>query len=100
MDESMIRYFGPYPLKQFIKGKPTRFGFKIWVICTPAGAQIRCVPYAGAKTNVFQYGLSQGLDESVKLIPGSKVVCDNLFTIPDLVDHLSKKGIGVLGTMR
>ena len=106
IDESMIRYFGPYSLKQFIKGKPTRFGFKIWVICTPAGAQIRCVPYAGAKTNVFQYALSQGPDvvydlvENVKLIPGSEVVCDNLFTIPDLMDHLSKKGIGVLGTMR
>ena len=27
--ESMIRYFGPHPLKQFIRGKPTRFGFKI-----------------------------------------------------------------------
>jgi len=106
VDESMIRYFGPHPLKQFIKGKPTRFGFKIWVMCTPSGELIRCVPYAGSKTNIFQYGLSQGPDvvydlvESVHLTPGSKVVCDNLFTSLDLMDHLSKTGVGVLGTMR
>ena len=106
IDDSMIRYFGPHPLKQFIKEKPTRFGFKIWVISTPAGELICWVPYAGAKTNVFQYGLSQRPDvvynlvESVKLIPGSKVVCDNFFTSLDLIDHLSQKGIGVLGSMR
>ena len=102
----MIRYFSTHPLKEFIKGKPTRFGFKIWVMCTPAGELICCVPYARANTNIFQYGLSQGsnvlydLVERVKLIPGSKVVCDNLFTSLGLMDHLSKKGIGVLGTMR
>ena len=97
VDESMIRYFGPHPLKQFIKGKPTRFGFKVWVMCTPSGELLRCVPYAGSKTNIFQYGLSQGLDvvydlvESVHHLPGSKVVCDNLFTSLDMMNHLSKK---------
>ena len=102
----MIRYFGPHPLKQFITRKPTRFGFKIWVMFTPAGELICCVPYVGAKTNIFQHGLSQGpvvvydLVESVELIHGSKVVCDNLFTSIDFMDHLSTKGIGVLGTMR
>ena len=106
VDESMIWYFGPHPLRKFIKGKPTRFGFKVWVMCTPSGELIRCVPSAGSKTNIFQYGLSQGPDvvydlvESVHLLPGSKVVCDNLFTSLDLMDHLSKKGIGILGTMR
>ena len=103
IDESMIRYFGPHPLKQFKKGKPTRFGFKIWVMCTPAGELIRCVPYAVAKTNTFQYGLIQGPDvvyDLVESVPGSKVVCDNLFTSLGLMDHLSKKGIGVLGTMK
>ena len=75
-------------------------------MCTPSGELIRCVPYAESKTNIFYYGLSQGPDvvydlvESVHLLPGLKVVCDNLFTSLDLMDHLSKKGIGILGTMR
>ena len=29
IDEGMIKYFGPHPLKQFIRGKPCRFGFKV-----------------------------------------------------------------------
>lgn len=30
--ESMVKYFGHNPAKQFIRGKPVRFGFKNWTI--------------------------------------------------------------------
>ena len=30
IDESMIPYFGRHGAKQFIRGKPIRFGFKVW----------------------------------------------------------------------
>jgi hypothetical protein len=26
VDEGMVKYFGPHPLKQFMRGKPVRFG--------------------------------------------------------------------------
>lgn len=106
VDESMIKYFGPHPLKQFIRGKPVRFGFKVWVLATSAGELIRCEPYGGSKTKLFNYGLGQGPDvvyglvEDAKLVAGTKVACDNLFTSLDLLDNMSKKGIGVVGTMR
>ena len=29
-DEAMIQYFGSYGMKQFIRGKPVRFGYKLW----------------------------------------------------------------------
>lgn len=29
IDEGMIKYFGPHPLKQFMRGKPHRFGYKV-----------------------------------------------------------------------
>ena len=32
IDESIIPYYGKHETKQFIRGKPTRFGFKIWCI--------------------------------------------------------------------
>ena len=32
--------------------------------------------------------------------PGTRVYCDNLFTSMDLLDHMSEKGVGVVGTMR
>ncbi|XP_055306911.1 piggyBac transposable element-derived protein 3-like, partial [Sitodiplosis mosellana] len=36
-DESMIAYYGKHGCKQFIKGKPIRFGYKVWSLCTPSG---------------------------------------------------------------
>ena len=33
IDESMIKYYGKQSTKQFIRGKPIRFGFKLLVIC-------------------------------------------------------------------
>jgi hypothetical protein len=32
IDEAMVKYFGPHPLKQFLKGKPTRFGYKVRLV--------------------------------------------------------------------
>jgi hypothetical protein len=29
IDEAMVKYFGPHPLKQFMRGKPHRFGYKV-----------------------------------------------------------------------
>ncbi|XP_066969214.1 piggyBac transposable element-derived protein 3-like [Macrobrachium rosenbergii] len=60
--ESMVRYFGPHPLKQFMRGKPTCFGFKVWVMATTSGELISCTPYGGAKTQMFSYGMGQGPD--------------------------------------
>lgn len=31
-DESMIKYFERHSLKQFMRGKPIRFGFKAWCL--------------------------------------------------------------------
>nr|CAH7739582.1 unnamed protein product [Callosobruchus chinensis] len=31
--DEMIRYYGHYPIKQFIKSKPIRFGYKLWALC-------------------------------------------------------------------
>ncbi len=36
-DEAMIKYFGKSSLKQAIRNKPIRFGFKAWLLCTPSG---------------------------------------------------------------
>ncbi|MPC55142.1 PiggyBac transposable element-derived protein 2 [Portunus trituberculatus] len=37
-------------LKQFLKGKPTRLGFKVWVLGISDGKMIHCEPYGCAKT--------------------------------------------------
>jgi len=34
VDESMIPYFGRHGAKQYIHGKPMKFGYKMWVLAT------------------------------------------------------------------
>lgn len=106
VDESMIRYFGPHPLKQCIREKPERYGYKVWCLATPAGELLAAQPYAGAKTMIEDVGLGQGpnvvygLCEQFGLSTGSKVACDNLFTSFDLLEHMAERDWGVLGEYR
>ena len=37
VDKSMVPYFGCHSCKQFIKAKPIRFGFKIWMLASSTG---------------------------------------------------------------
>jgi hypothetical protein len=34
IDEAMIKYYGPHPLKQFMRGKPHHFGYKVGYLYT------------------------------------------------------------------
>ena len=52
-DESMCEYFGRHGCKQFIKGKPIRFGFKIWCGTTTLGYLVWFKPYQGKTGNDF-----------------------------------------------
>lgn len=36
-DETMVKYYGQHGCKQFIRGKPIRFGFKMWSLNTSSG---------------------------------------------------------------
>lgn len=106
IDEGMIKYFGPHPLKQFIRGKPIRFGYKMWILATPSGELLWVQPYAGSSTHIGDFGLGQGPNVVMGLVlqcglpPGTKVYVDNLFTSLDLLDHMGDKGYGVTGTLR
>ena len=37
IDESMVPYFGRHSCKQFIRAKPVRFGYKLWVLDSATG---------------------------------------------------------------
>ena len=37
VDETMVPYFGWHSLKQYIKGKPIKFGCKLWTLATHDG---------------------------------------------------------------
>ena len=57
IDESMVPYYGRHTAKQFIRGKPICFGFKVWSINTPLGYCVQQEPYQGSGVLDSQFGL-------------------------------------------
>lgn len=58
---AIISYYGRHGSKQFIKGKPVRFGFKL-VIADSSGYVYHAEPYCGASTRIedrFRTGTNQ-----------------------------------------
>lgn len=92
--------------KQFIRGKPIRFGFKLWASCTSDGALLHVEPYCGAHTKVPDRGMGHGpnvileMCEQLKLGNGQHVTFDNYFGTVPLLKELSKKNIAATCTLR
>ena len=110
IDESMVPYFGRHGAKQYIHGKPIKFGYKLWVMASPLGYCIQFRPYAGKDTILQEYtDIGLGLGASVVAnLAGSlpevnshyHIVMDNFFTSPKLLRYLKSKGIAATGTVR
>lgn len=111
VDESMIPYFGRHGSKQFIRGKPIRWGYKFWMVTTKTG-YIECFePYQGSSTNLSNRYKDLGLGASVVLTFVDKIITekgkfpfhfyfDNFFTSWDLLVVLRNRNIKATGTVR
>lgn len=63
VDERMVRFKARSGMKQFMKEKPTRWGFKLWVLaCSDSGYTYDFYVYTGSKE-----GRVHGLAQSVVL---------------------------------
>lgn len=112
IDESMVPYFGHHGSKQFIKGKPIRWGYKLWVGTTVAGYIEWFEPYQGSTTVLSNKYKDLGLGASVVLEFAevlqrkySKNVhfhlfFDNFFTSLHLLEELKSMGLKGTGTIR
>ena len=47
IDEQMVSYRGRHPCKQFIRNKPVRFGYKMWMMSSSDGYPFAFQPYQG-----------------------------------------------------
>lgn len=81
IDEAMVKYYGHHSSKQFIRGKPVRFGYKDWMICSSTGYCYQFDTYCGANEN-----LQKGINEKLPL--GSKIVLDLLQVVTKPEDHI------------
>ncbi|XP_046684623.1 piggyBac transposable element-derived protein 2-like [Homalodisca vitripennis] len=109
-DESMVKYYGKHGCKQFLKGKPIRFGYKIWSLNTDTGYLINFEIFQGKNTTTNEtysklFGKSAAplvsmLDEIPQDELPYQLFFDNLFTSPALMKHLKDRGYGSTGTVR
>ncbi|XP_028159394.1 piggyBac transposable element-derived protein 3-like, partial [Ostrinia furnacalis] len=67
IDEAMVPYYGGHSCKQFIRGKPIRWGYKFWVGATRLGYVNWFEPYQGHSGEVLSQYRKLGLGVSVIL---------------------------------
>jgi DNA excision repair protein ERCC-6 len=108
VDECMIPYFGRHSSKQFIRGKPIRFGFKLWVLAADDGFPYKLEIYTG-RQNGAQIKMPLGFSVVTRLIQPVQELSrlslhtlhfDNFFTSHDLLVKLKKHGLKASGTIR
>lgn len=109
-DESMIKYYGRHNCKQFIRGKPIRFGYKMWCLNAKDGYLVDFDMYQGRNPNaVDEYERLFGKCTApfVSMLADLphpeypyKFYLDNLFMSLDLLNFLRLKGYGGSGTFR
>nr|CAH7762079.1 unnamed protein product [Callosobruchus chinensis] len=106
-DESMIKYYGRHGCKQFIRGKPIRFGFKMWSLNTSDGYLVNCDVYQGKQPDsneIYEQTFGKCSAPFVKMdeIPHPaypyKFYFDNLFTSINLLNYLREKRYGGTGS--
>ncbi|XP_022827111.1 piggyBac transposable element-derived protein 3-like [Spodoptera litura] len=105
VDESMVKYFGHHPAKQFIRGKPVRFGYKNWVAASSTGYCYSFDFYCGKSQSQTSDPLGsrvvKSLLEKLNCTPANhEVFFDNFFTSYDLLLELKSLGYRATGTVR
>lgn len=110
----MAKFYGRSVLKQFIKGKPIRFGLKFWGLCTVDGYLLDFDLYCGqnapvgnklAKCTLGSRVVMTLLEDFFKSVPFRKLplyhlYMDNFFTSFDLFLHLKKLRLRTTGTIQ
>lgn len=100
VDEQMVLFKGHHQLKYYMRGKPTPWGFKIYMLCGASGLIYNLILYQGGNTELEenykqQYGFGGAI--VIKLVDGilkprsQYLYFDNLFTSYNLIHALDKK---------
>lgn len=89
----------------FIKGKPVRFGFKLWCLCSSDGYLFYSLPYGGAQNQTHSsLGLSGDVVMSLLSVVDKpvnhQIFFDNFFSSFKLFVHLKNNGYFATGTIR
>jgi DNA excision repair protein ERCC-6 len=103
IDESMVPYYGHHSCKMFIKGKPIRFGYKIWMLCSSNGYPYNLQVYSGKDPENSGPLGHRVIDKMIQVLDNPsnhEIYFDNFFTSYDLLMDLRAKGVKATGTVR
>jgi len=108
IDESMVPYFGKHGAKQCIRGKPIRFGYKIWCGCSDWDTAFGWILMSekGSVTKYDELGLGASVILQYADVLATKekrryhFFFDNFFTSLTLVEELTSRNISCTGTVR
>lgn len=102
IDESMIKFKGRSSLKQYLPKKPTKRGYKVWILADKSGYCWKFEIYTGKKNNVVERQLGARVVTTLTndlIGKNHRVFFDNYFTNPDLLLELLNKQIYACGTV-
>lgn len=106
VDEMMVRYYGHHGLKQYMRGKPIRFGYKLWALCGADGFCHKFDLYCGKDTRPELQNKPLGsrvVLDMISAVSDPESHClflDNFFTSRALLSELRDKGMRATGTVR
>lgn len=110
IDEEMVPHFGHYSCKMFIRGKPIRFGFKLWVLASDNGYPFNVMIYTGksqepaddnsAENKGLGFRVVTSLLSCLEDPTSHEVFFDNFFTSYDLLAYLQDINMKASGTVR
>ena len=103
IDESMVRYHGLHSTKQYIKGKPVKFGYKPWILCNSDGYTYNFKIYCGkdeSRTNALGTHVVEKMLSPVTNPSQHVVFFDNFFTSHTLLSNLAGENVRAYGTIR
>ena len=102
IDERMVKSKARTHFRQYIRNKPTKWGFKYWVLADITGYTVDFDLYLGRATQSSGKGLSYDVVRHLVqpfLFQGYELYCDNFYTSPTLLEDLLQCEIVATGTL-
>ena len=104
IDERMVRSKARFSFRQYIKNKPTKWGFKLWCLCDSRNWYTSSFSVYRGKQGEVRSSNGLSYDVVVSLMKlyckqGYSLYTDNFYTSPTLVTDLYEEGVHCTGTL-